>query len=113
MMDERLDFDALIGNVRTDREDRVVRAVMAAVTARPAPRADLRSAIRLLAAPALAVAAVIVVTVRIAPARGMTSSDRSVTVGTALGISAAADRAIRGSEPVSAQQLLAALEGKP
>lgn len=113
MKDERIDFDALLGDARAGGADRFVDSVMAAVMTRPAPRADFAAAVRRVAGPALVIAALAVTLVRLVPSGAGPASRPAPTVGTALGIPAAADRAIRGSQPVTARQLLAALEGEP
>lgn len=113
MTGERIDFDALLGDPARKAEGRVIRSIMSAVGTRPVPRADLAGAIGVVGGPALAIAALLAVLVRVASPGGAPAREVQVTVGTALGISAQADRVIRGSQPATAQQLLAALEGEP
>lgn len=110
MNEERIDFSAILGEPGPEREERTVRSVMAVVAGRTSPRADLAGAIVALGRPALLVAVLLLLAIRLglpaAPALMVTP-----TVGTALGLPLAADQVIRGPQPATAQQLLLSLGG--
>jgi hypothetical protein len=106
--DERIDFEPVIGARRSTREESVVRRVMQTIGARSAPRRDLAGAIVALGPGAVAAAAALALVLRFALGASPTSPTRPPTIGMALGIPAAAERAIRASEPVTGWELLTA-----
>ena len=115
MNDDRFDLGPLMDGYqeREEREERVVQSVMAALAWRAAPRADFAGAIVALGAPAMAMAGVVALAALIALRSQAGAPARPPTVGTALGIPRAAERVILGTQPASAQELLAALgEGR-
>jgi len=110
LMDERVEFERLIEGARDVREERVVRNVMRHAGARGVPRADLADSILSLAAPAVMAALAVSIAAWLVLRPGPATPARPATVGAALGLPRAAERAIHAEPPPSAQQLLAALQ---
>ena len=109
-MDERVEFDRLIEGSRDAREERVVRTVMSHARARGTPRPDLAESILAVGGPAFACALTVVLAIWLVPRRAPAMPTRPATVGAALGLPQAAERAIHAESPPPAEQLLAAFQ---
>lgn len=109
-MTEPIDIGMLRDTAMRAREDRVVAAANARIGKRQVPPFDLAAAILALAPGAVVAASAIVLATVIGPVRSTGAGSRVITAGRAVGVPVAAEKMIRGTETLSMDALVIALE---